>query len=611
MKKRKLYIIINIIFLAFLTLNTQYPIPNTSFAQQNNCQASIDKTSINTGEAVILTIICYETEDMPPPHLPATDNFDSRYLNSMTIVTKYNNLPVKATKHRYMLTPKKSGTLVIIPATFDFNGRSFSTQPISVEVTTTLAKAGQAEQNLAAEKTATPVSNEPVFVALKINEDTLYLNQPARLEVKFYVNKKTISLTDVEYPTVAHDNFLIGEFSNPRRQQEQIRNNYYEVVIFDAVISPAKTGKLKLGPAQVKCNVLTQREKPALGISGGIAESEYEYAKSATIFTSPAIIVNVLSFPAEGKPQSFSGAVGSFDFDADVEPKEINTGGIVTLIMKITGSGNLSMIPAPPISASGFKISEPETGTGKGVKTFKSILIPQKSGTLIIDKINFSFFNPDTQVYREITKGPLEVKIFKTEEAAKQPEEAAPKEQTEPYSLKEDLGKDIVYIKDTLQDVRQKGAHAFNKWYFWVLQLLPFAFYLCILIVESRRKLLKRDQAYARCLKAFKRARGGLNKAYALLKQGKFEQFYPEIFTVLKVYLGDKFYIPSGGITIKDITKIAQEKQLESETAQRLIECFREYDSVVFVPSEFDRGKMLKLFKDITDSITAIERQKK
>ncbi|MFH0732312.1 MAG: BatD family protein [Candidatus Omnitrophota bacterium] len=578
-------------------------------AQDENCKALLDKDRIRVYESSILSIIFYELENIQAPQLPQIKGFDSRHLNSLRIVEKQNYLPVKAVKHRYALIAKAEGRFMIEPMTFEIDGRTFKTAALNIEVLPPL----QPDTTQAASQKKTPAKalQEGVLVRIIPEKTDLYLNQQVGIEVRLYVDKKKISLTDVEYPILQHSNISIGKFSEPERIQQTVGGEIHDVLVFKSTIFPMKSGEFALGPAEVKCNLLTRKEKEALAASGAITDSGYEYVKSPAGFSSSTVMISVLDFPDTDRPVGFSNAVGEFNFTAEPDSKQVKVGSVLTLTMKISGSGNLGMITAPAVTADGFKIYQPEVQVKNDIKVFTQILIPEKSGTLNIDRINFSFFNPDEKTYRQVYQGPFQIKVFEAEEPL--PAINAPTPQLIPgevaaYSLKEDLGKDIVYIKDNIGKLNRKTAHFYNNKLFYVIQALPFVIFMGIFLVHRHRTRLKQDEGYARYVKAFKHSKKNLSKAKGFLNPKTKEQFYSLIFTALQQYLGDKFYIPAGGITIKTIDEIAASGRLSENIIKLLKQCFSDCDRVRFVPLEFDKNEMVDIFKNVSLAIDSIEK---
>ena len=62
------------------------------------------------------------------------------------------------------------------------------------------------------------------------------------------------------------------------------------------------------------------------------------------------VIINARALPADGKPVDFSGAVGSFTFQSEVDKTRLKTNDAVTLKCTITGRGNIQLIDKLSVS---------------------------------------------------------------------------------------------------------------------------------------------------------------------------------------------------------------------------------------------------------------------
>ena len=102
--------------------------------------------------------------------------------------------------------------------------------------------------------------------------------------------------------------------------------------------------------------------------------------------------INVRDFPTNNKPQFFSGAVGEYTLNIDVDKDSVNVGEPLSVHVKITGYGNLDFFDLPLLdfnTLKGLNVYDPEVNevssvykkrTIKGEKTLKYIVIPTKSG---------------------------------------------------------------------------------------------------------------------------------------------------------------------------------------------------------------------------------------
>jgi len=127
--------------------------------------------------------------------------------------------------------------------------------------------------------------------------------------------------------------------------------------------------------------------------------------------------LEVRPLPDEGRPASFSGAVGRFTFDVEARPTDIALGDLITLTMTIRGDGYLENVVAPQLtSESGFKVYPPRiTEERPGWKVFEQIVIPLATNVLAVPALEFSYFDPQTDSYQCITRGPFFIRYHARE----------------------------------------------------------------------------------------------------------------------------------------------------------------------------------------------------
>jgi len=81
------------------------------------------------------------------------------------------------------------------------------------------------------------------------------------------------------------------------------------------------------------------------------------------------------------------------------------------------------------------------------------------------------------------------------------------------------------------------------------------------------------------------------------------------VFKALQEYLGDKFHLPTAGIT-GNVVEELRHRGVDLEILDKLKECFTACDMARYTTSGLDKEKMqetLKLFEEIVDRL---ERQK-
>lgn len=170
------------------------------------------------------------------------------------------------------------------------------------------------------------------------------------------------------------------------------------------------------------------------------------YDKAPLSSNLPSFEVKVIPFPEKGKPASFQGAMGNFEFQAKLMgPNQVQVGDKIQLQLTVTGHGELEQLRSPDLCCqpgfSGFfKPSDlpPVTKVQGDTKTFLIELLVQNADTTAIPPIEFSFFNPVAKTYEKRTSQeiPLTVTAADKPQIARGQEPAVSNETTEfaPFS---------------------------------------------------------------------------------------------------------------------------------------------------------------------------------
>ncbi len=129
--------------------------------------------------------------------------------------------------------------------------------------------------------------------------------------------------------------------------------------------------------------------------------------------------IKVLPLPTDGKPQSFSGAVGQFQIQTQVEGLQFPANQPFTLKVRFEGSGNAKLIELPPINwPEGLEVYDTKSESkffknGQSYKEFEILLVPKNKGDIEIPQIVFSYFDPAEKKY--VTKTTESLKLNITE----------------------------------------------------------------------------------------------------------------------------------------------------------------------------------------------------
>lgn len=587
-------------------------------AKDINFEATVTRTRVAVGQSIQLNLTFNNTQNIPALDLPDMEGFVSRYAGPSTSVSVVNGVMSSSITHIYILQAVKEGTFTLGPLEFEKDGDTYTSNQVTLEVAAGSAQSQLNAQQQDREAGLSQDISDRVFVVLEAAKRTMYVNETVAVTVKLYVNR--LSIRDIQFPQIEHEGFSLGQFSQPKQYQDVVAGAAYDVIEFNTTAFGLKPGESKIGPATVKCNLIVRKEsrrRPSSLFDDDFFDSNVfdnffgRYETHPLTLNSRSFPVTVRPLPQEGKPAFFTGALGTFSFDAAASPVDVKVGDPVTLRAVVKGTGNLSTVVIPKIEPTqDLKTYEPQIKQEEGEKTFEQVVMPMHENVKEIPAMQFSFFNTDTGDYETITRGPFAITVTKPDreeqprmiEGGQAP--AAGRAQDEKF------GRDIIFIKETDSGWRRKGDLLYRNTFFWVVQALALAAYLCILGVYSWSRRLRADVRFARKLQAPGKARRGIVQAQKLLKTGKRGEFYDVIFDTLQEYLGDRFHLASKSITASVVEDILKPRDVGSDILEKVSGIFKDCDMARYAPSGLDEGRMQKALDDLQDVIDHLQRNK-
>lgn len=127
----------------------------------------------------------------------------------------------------------------------------------------------------------------------------------------------------------------------------------------------------------------------------------------------------VKALPAEGRPENFSGLVGSFTFEATPSTTQTRVGDTVTVDVTLRGNGSLAGYALPVWSGENFRVYD-DTPTTSGrltdgrvetVAAFKRAVVPAVAGELTLPPLEANWFDPATGRYVVERLDPIRLQV--------------------------------------------------------------------------------------------------------------------------------------------------------------------------------------------------------
>jgi len=584
-----------------------------AIAETVSFDISVTQDKVSLGSSIQLNLTFYGTKGVPAPRIDDIEGFKVRYMGPSSRLSIVNGKVSSSITHIYRLLAAKTGLHKIGPLSIDFDGDTYQSHAVMVEVVK-----GAIQPGATVRKQRYGSSEgllDRVSLVLEAGKQTIYVNETIPVSIKLYVSN--ISMRDIRFPEFNHEGFSASEFGKPEQYREVKGGIPYEVLEFKTEIFATRPGEFVLGPATISGNmvVVKKSQRRHRSVFDDFFEDDMfqdnfnRYQTYPVDLKSDTVVINVMALPGKGRPELQKGAVGDFSFDVAVEPRTVTVGDPITIKMRISGTGNFNTVNVPRLEThEGLKVYDPQvTKQEEHVKIFEQILIPKETSVNLIPKVSFSYFDTERKIYRTIERGPFPVTVEKPEKEEQLKIIEMPKRGQLPIR-KEILGRDIIYIKGSTGALtKKKFLYLRSKWFILFLGM-PLVLLFAFIMIHKRSDRLKTDVRYARSLRATRKSRQALRVVKKYLANEHAGKFYDTVFKNMQVYFGDKFHMPTGGITADVVEHTMRAKNLDEEMVINVKEIFSECDMARYALSDIKKEDMEKTFGKLRLVIEYMER---
>ncbi len=560
-------------------------------------QATVDRNSVAVGDPFVLSIDISGTQNAPAPDLGDLGSFQAQYLGPSTQVTIVNGQMSAHVSHRYQMVARKAGSFELGPFELAADGATYRTDAVRMQVAAALPKP-------AAGAAGAP-GKEELSLVLNLGKTQAWVGERVPFEVKLYVGNMQVD--NLQFPKISDEGVLVDKLPQPTRRDEVVNGRRFQSLSFPTVLTPLRPGPLEV-TASMGLNLIVSRRRgggndPFFDQFFGGAE------RRPTEVHAESRQLTVLPLPEAGKPPDFSGAVGHFDLAVSAQPQALAAGDPITVRVVISGDGNLSSVAPPHIPVDDrFRAYDPQPAKDAedGTRVFEQVLIPKQAGIAELPAVRFSFFDTEAGAYRTITRGPFPLTVT-AGAASAAPQVVGPGAvAAPPEPVPEQLGRDIVYIKDAPGAFRPRGAAFFRGLWFWALQLVPVAAFAALSAFVRRRARLAADPRLVRLRQAGREARRALDG----LAPSDGAAFYDQLTAAVHAYLGVKLDLPPGAVERGRVLERLQRNGSGGEVQQHVEAFFDLVEQMRYAPAASgasQRETALRLARGIVD---ALERQR-
>lgn len=498
----------------------------------------------------------------------------------------------------YVLKAIKEGDFTIGPAFIKVDGETYRTEPVKIRV-------NEAKQN---KQDGQP---DLAFAKVLVNKTEVYQGEPIYASYRIYY-REGLGLQPLSINSEPDLEGFYKEDIEVKRFEED--REYFNGLPYGAgnlremVVIPQRNGQLNPGPLMLTLPVsYYSNQRDAWNFRRRVSR---ELDLSASF---PSIKVKPL--PLKGKPQNFSGAVGSFKMNAELSSTEVDTDGSIRLRIRIEGSGNIKFVDLPKVEfPSAFEVFDPEIKESsrvgsfgmRGYKEIEYLLVPRYKGTYKVKPIVFSFFNTKTGKYERLESETFEIMVSgdSNQAISSRSSLSADGDASEEVDF---LNKDILFIKTKAGPWKNKNEQFLNSRSFFGFLISTAALILSLIALWYRKRHELENYDSLRMQRAGKMARKKLQKAQKALKQGDAEIFYAELETAILGFFSDKLQVGVSTLNKDFIRDKLQEKNCAEADVQHILDLLSKAEMARFTGIKMEAAE--QDYQAAQRVLTEIEKQ--
>ncbi len=482
------------------------------------------------------------------------------------------------TTYSYVLRPLKAGKFTIARASAKVKGQDIFSEPVSIEVVASGSAnrqtdgSSQGGQQAQRQSQNGMIQDDDIFLTLELSRSNVVVGEPITATLKLYQKVNIAGFESAEFPTF--NGFWSQEIEAPTNI-EFVRETYDGQIYNSAllrkfILIPQQQGQIKIDPAELVCLVNVRVSTGGASIFDGFFD---DYRTVRKKVASKPLTVNVSPLPA-GAPASFAGGVGEFRISAELSKDTIRTHEAASLLVTVTGRGNVSLLEAPKVNfppdmeVYDTKISDKiDKGGTAGSKYYEFPFIPRSHGDFVIEPIRYSYYDVNQKKYVTLETPPIPISVERGNETDAGGIVVAGNVQKDVRNL----GSDIRFISTKDPGLSSKGVFFVGSVLFWIiLAVLAAAAAICW---AALRHLAARraDVVGTKNRKATKMALKRLQLAGTFLKQNLYTAFYEELHKALLGFISDKLNMPVSELSRDRIAESLKEGNVNSGLAETFI----------------------------------------
>lgn len=549
-----------------------------AYGQGVAISASVDRQEVAVNDNFTYKVRVSGTQQRRPeivvPNLAQHFNIVSQSRqNSITII---NGATSVSQIFQFVLRPKKVGDVVIVPAEFSEDGRTYRSREVRVRVTPAQSRPAPTQQ-----QQAQPRRDSQIFAHATLSQPTVYVGQEVVYELSLF--RRIRLWSNITYEIPKFEGFWANDLDvNQEQYIKRVDNqNYYVQELVRKSLFPLKAGQFTI---------------PESRVSFVIHPFDGE-----RVVQSDRKTIRVKALPKSGKPSPFSGLVGDVDLRIETELPSVVTQNVpLNVTFSLVGTGGLTRVSdlhvedTPDFKIYRSKITDEiskRKGTS-GTRRFEYVIVPKMPGVVQIPTFSISSFSPKQESYRvsEIPAHSLRVLSSGMDDLS--------------YSdkgLMVSVSQELRYLHTPFSSEKQGR-------YFWMSLWMLLGFIpLCVMMVEGILVVKRRFFSTSEDDVKFSKSYSVAFKAISDLKEQQDDpRFYSELQAVILNFLSDRSRQSMQGLTEAERAAELRDLGLPLEVIEHVNQVLENLSSAAYAGAQTANKKTL-----LNDVVALLKRIKK
>lgn len=491
----------------------------------------------------------------------------------------------------YYLTPTKKGTFTIGSASIEYNGTLYKTVPIKITITDPIQMPSYPGQNPRQQQNYN--FGEGIHLVGELSTKSAYVNEPVTVIYKLYFpyNSSVSNLRNFQAPKYQDFWSQYIDMKQLRAEKGTYNGKDYSVVeLRKVILYPLEAGAKRIEPFKIDVDA----EVPT-GRSDWFGRMEMTTVQKA--LSTGIQTINVKPLPEKGKPSSFSGAVGVFDFKVSPSKTKLKAGESLDLEISVSGKGNLKLFTLPkPIVPSSLELYDPAHTenvqtpvTGMvGKVSDKYTIIPQFKGKYTIKPIEFSFYDLKSKTYKTIASKEIVLDVLEGDGTTVANNSTSNKQAVQKKEVFQFNKLKTEFVASAKEDFLGSGL-------FYGLLFAPLLLIPAIILLRKQKEAKDADAFGNRVRRNNKLVKKYLSDAKK--QMGDKVPFYMAMEKALHNFLKAKLHIETVEMSKDNIIELLQQRNASEQSISQFMELMNDCEFARYAPAtdtamnnDFDRA---------------------